>query len=130
MEKKVQLKEQELVGQEVVLSDIYPKTDTSSVEDIVSGSSLDLKLDRIVEMINNKLTRVVNSVNSRTGVVTLDADDVGLGNVDNVSFMDIKDLQYFLTVVEAQNITKAAEILHGNRRFHFRLLPACLHSSR
>ena len=26
--------------------------------------------------------------------------------------MDIKDLQYFLTVVEAQNITKAAEILH------------------
>ncbi len=26
--------------------------------------------------------------------------------------MDIKDLQYFLTVVEEQNITKAAEILH------------------
>jgi hypothetical protein len=91
MENKVQLKEQEIVGQEVVLSDIYPKTDTSSVEDIVSGSSLDLKLDRIIEMINDKLTRVVNSVNGRTGVVTLDADDVGLGNVDNVSFIDIKE---------------------------------------
>ena len=91
MENKVQLKEQEIVGQEVVLSDIYPKTDTTSVQDPVSGSSLELKLDRIVEMINDKLTRVVNSVNARTGVVTLDADDVGLGNVDNVSFNDIQE---------------------------------------
>lgn len=106
MEKKVQLKEQEIVGQEVVLSDIYPKTDTSSVEDIVSGSSLDLKLDRIVEMINNKLTRVVNSVNSRTGVVTLDADDVGLGNVDNVSFNDIKEW-----------VISTLEEYFGNKRF-------------
>jgi len=91
MEKKVQLKEQEIVGQEVVLSDIYPKTDTSSVEDVVTGASLDVKLDRIVELINDKLTRVVNSVNARTGVVVLDADDVGLGNVDNISFNTIKE---------------------------------------
>jgi len=90
MEKKVQLKEQEIVGQEVVLSDIYPKTDTTSVEDPVTGASLDVKLDYLVEMINDKLTRVVNSVNNRTGVVVLDASDVGLENVDNVSYADIK----------------------------------------
>lgn len=91
MEKKVQLKEQELVGQEVVLSDIYPKTDTTSIEDPSTGESLDVTIDHLLEMINNKLTRVVNSVNSRTGVVVLDADDVGLGNVDNISFSDIQD---------------------------------------
>jgi len=91
MEKKVQLKEQEIVGQEVVLSDIYPKTDTTSVEDPVTGASLDVKLDYLVEMINDKLTRVVNSVNNRTGVVVLDASDVGLGNVDNVSYAEIKE---------------------------------------
>lgn len=91
MEKKVQLKEQELVGQEVVLSDIYPKTDTTSIEDSSTGESLDVTIDHMLEMINNKLTRVVNSVNSRTGVVVLDADDVGLGNVDNISFSDIQD---------------------------------------
>ena len=90
-EHKVQLKEQEIVGQEVVLSDIYPKTDTSSVEDVTTGIPLDVKLDYLAELINDKLTRVVNSVNGRTGVVVLDADDVGLGKVDNISFAEIQD---------------------------------------
>jgi hypothetical protein len=40
--------------------------------------------------INNKLSRIVNSVNGRTGVVVLTSSDVGLGDVNNVSFADIK----------------------------------------
>lgn len=90
MENKVQLKEQELVGQEVVLTNIYPKTDTSSVQDTTTGLPLDTRLDHIMDLLHNKLTRVVNSVNGRSGVVVLDADDVGLGNVDNISYATIK----------------------------------------
>lgn len=91
MDNKVQLKEQELVGQEVQLVDIYPRTDTSSIEDPATGYSLDVRLEHIMEIINNKLTRVVNSVNGKTGVVVLDGSDVGLGKVDDVSFEEIKD---------------------------------------
>ena len=67
MEDNVQLREEEIVGDEVVLSDIYPKTNTSSVVDDISGTTLNETLDRIQEKINNKLSRVVNSVNGRTG---------------------------------------------------------------
>ena len=90
MDKNVQLKEEEIVGQESVLSDIYPRTDTSSIEDNRTGENLDTTLSNIYEMINNKLTRVVNSVNGRSGSIILSQDDVGLSNVDNVSFDDIK----------------------------------------
>ena len=79
-----QLKEEQPVGNEVVLRDINPKTITSAVEDERTGTPMNQTLDRIWNSINNKLSRVVNSVNGRTGVVTLTAKDVGLGNVDNV----------------------------------------------
>lgn len=87
---KVQLKREEIVGNDVVLQDIYPKTSTNSITDSTKGIPLDQTLAMIRNMINNKLSRVVNSVNGRTGVVILDARDVGLENVDNISFGDIK----------------------------------------
>ena len=88
--KEVQLKREEIVDQEVVLSDVFPKTNTGSVIDDNNGIPLDRVLERIMNTINNKLSRVVNSVNGRTGVVVLDKGDVNLDNVDNVSFDDIK----------------------------------------
>ena len=103
MKDNVQLREEEIVGDEVVLSDIYPKTNTSSIVDNASGTNLSEALDRIQEKINNKLSRVVNSVNGRTGVIVLDSEDVGLGNVDNVSFSDIKGWVINLLVSEFAN---------------------------
>ena len=88
---KVTLKEEEIVGSEVVLTDINPVTNTRSVQDTSTGESMEETLERVWNAINNKLSRIVNSVNGRTGVVVLDSNDVGLGNVDNVSFSDIKD---------------------------------------
>lgn len=90
MSKDVQLKESEIVGNEVVLSDIFPKTETPAVYDPSSGGQLAEVLSDMWNSINNKLSRIVNSVNNKTGVVVLDANDVGLGNVDNISFADIK----------------------------------------
>ena len=87
----VQLKQEEAVGNDVVLNDINPKTNTKSIDDSTTGLPLSYTLDKVWESINNKLSRVVNSVNGRTGVVVLDSSDVGLENVDNVSFADIKD---------------------------------------
>ena len=89
-EDRVQLKQEEVIGSEVVLSDINPKTNTRSIDDPTTGTSLDKTVDRIWQAINNKLSRIVNSVNGRSGVVVLDASDVGLENVDNVSLADIK----------------------------------------
>lgn len=86
----VQLKREDVVGSEVVLEDINPKTSSNSVTSTATGDSLDVVLDRIWNAINARLSRVVNSVNGRTGVVVLDASDIGLGRVDNVSFGDIK----------------------------------------
>lgn len=90
MEDRVQLKREESVGNELVLSDINPKSNTKSIDDPSTGASLDKTIERMWNAINNKLSRVVNSVNGRTGVVVLSAEDVGLGNVDNVSYADIK----------------------------------------
>lgn len=90
MPDKVQLKREELVGDSVVLTDINPKTETAAVEDSETGNNLDLTLQKMWNAINNKLSRVVNSVNGRTGVVVLRPEDVGLSKVDNVSFSDIK----------------------------------------
>ena len=87
---KVQLKREEVVGNDIVMQDINPKTKTNSITDSTKGVPLDQTLAMIKNMINNKLSRVVNSVNGRTGVVILDAGDVGLENVDNISFGDIK----------------------------------------
>lgn len=87
---KIQLKQETVVDNDVVLEDINPKTSTLSVTDSSTGFSLEETLDRIWNEINSKLSRVVNSVNGRTGVVVLRPEDVGLGNVDNVSFEDIK----------------------------------------
>lgn len=87
---KVQLKREEVVGSDMVLQDINPKTKTNSITDSTKGVPLDQTLAMIKNMINNKVSRNVNSVNGRTGVVVLDASDVGLSNVDNVSFGDIK----------------------------------------
>lgn len=90
-EDRIQLKQEEVVGSEVVLNDINPKTNTKSIDDINSGLPLNELIDKMWNSINNKLSRIVNSVNGRTGVVVLNSSDVGLGNVDNVSLADIKD---------------------------------------
>lgn len=90
-ESQVQLKREEIVGDEVVLSDINPSTTSDSVTHSTNGLPLDEELSRIWNSINDKLSRVVNSVNARTGVVVLTAEDVGLGNVDNMSFAEIQD---------------------------------------
>lgn len=87
---KVQLKREEVVGNDVVNQDIYPKTDTASITDSLKGVPLDQTLSLIKNMINNELSRVVNSVNGRSGIVVISAADVGLENVDNISFGDIK----------------------------------------
>lgn len=89
-EDRVQLKQEELVGNEIVLNDINPKSNTKSIDDQSTGATLDKTLDRMWQSINNKLSRIVNSVNGRTGVVVLSASDVGLDKVDNVSLGDIK----------------------------------------
>ena len=86
----IQLKQEDMFGEQVVLTDINPVSNTKSIDDPIYGEKLDVTLARIWQAINNKLSRVVNSVNGRTGVVVLTSDDVGLGNVDNVSFADIK----------------------------------------
>lgn len=91
MNDKVQLTQETIVGDDVSTEDIYPNTNTSSVVEDASGMTLTETIERIWAAINNKLARVVNSVNGRTGVVVLDASDVGLENVDNVSFNDIKE---------------------------------------
>ena len=88
---KVQLQQQEVVDNSVVNTDINPVTSTNSVIDTSTGSNMAETLDRVWNAVNSMLTRYVNSVNNRTGVVVLDANDVGLGNVDNVSFNDIKE---------------------------------------
>lgn len=87
----IQLKQENVLDDEVVLSDINPITNTKSIDDSATGAKLSETLDRIWNTINNKLTRVVNSVNGRTGVVVLTSEDVGLGNVDNVSYAEIKN---------------------------------------
>lgn len=107
-EDKVQLKREEIVGNDVVLQDINPKTSTNSITDSSKGIPLDQTLARIWNAINNKLSRVVNSVNGRTGVVVIDADTVGLGNVDNVSFGDIK--QWVIERLEQEFNTKRIQI--------------------
>ena len=86
----IQLKQEDVFGEQVVLTDINPVSNTKSIEDPTYGERLDVTLSRIWQASNNKLSRVVNSVNGRTGAVVLTSDDVGLGNVDNVSFADIK----------------------------------------
>ena len=91
MQDRIQLKREEVVGDGVALSDINPITNTKSVDDESTGASLDVTIERIWAAINNRLTRIVNSVNGRDGVVVLSAEDVGLGNVSNISFSDIKD---------------------------------------
>lgn len=88
---RVQLKREELVGNETVLSDINPITNTESIDDSSKGVRLDKTLEKIWNDINNKLSRIVNSVNGRTGPVVVTSADVGLENVDNVSFDDIKE---------------------------------------
>lgn len=87
---EVQLKQSNVVGDEVILEDIYPKTSSSSVKNNSTGEPLDQTLDKLWNAINNKLSRIVNSINGKTGVVVLTADDVGLGNVDNVSNAELK----------------------------------------
>ena len=129
---RVQLKREEVVGNEVVLSDIAPITNTESVEDSAKGMTLAQTLDKMWNDINNKLSRVVNSVNGRTGVVVLDSSDVGLENVDNVSFDDIKKwvitrikqefdnhiLQLFDTLEEADQFAASHdESFHGTPFF-------------
>ena len=87
---KVRLKQEELLDGQVVLSDINPATNTKSIEDSANGLPMTETLNRLWAAINNKLARNVNSVNGRTGVIVLTSEDVGLGNVDNVSYEEIK----------------------------------------
>lgn len=104
-EKQVQLKRETLLNDEAVLEEVFPKTMTDAVIDTNSGVKLSEVIDTILTAINNKVSRNVNSVNGRSGVVLLDASDVGLGNVDNVSTADIK----------AWIINYIADQFHGKR---------------
>lgn len=104
-EKQVQLKRETLLNDEAVLEEVFPKTMTDAVIDTNSGVKLSEVIDTILTAINNKVSRNVNSVNGRSGVVLLDASDVGLGNVDNVSTADIK----------AWIINYVADQFHGKR---------------
>ena len=99
---KVQLQQQEVVNNEVVLTDINPITSTDSVFDTATGSTMQETLDRIWNAINSRLARYVNSVNNKTGVVVLDPSDVGLSKVDNVSFNEIKQwvIDYFKSMIK------------------------------
>lgn len=108
---KVQLKQEELLDGQVVLSDINPVTNTKSIEDSANGLPMTETISRIWSAINNKLSRIVNSVNGRTGVVVLTSEDVGLGNVDNVSYEEIK-----------QWVLDTFDELFGEG--HFRLYPS------
>ena len=57
-----------------------------TVTEIANGIITEQKLDSAVQTKLNTIgSGGVNSVNTRTGVVTLDKTDVGLGNVDNTS---------------------------------------------
>lgn len=85
-----QLKQEQIVGNEVVYEDVMPKTISSAVFDN-NDIPLDELISRIWNSINNKLSRIVNSVNGRTGVVILNKTDVGLDKVDNVSYAEIKN---------------------------------------
>ncbi|MBO4736547.1 MAG: hypothetical protein J5614_09170 [Paludibacteraceae bacterium] len=108
---KVQLKQEELLDGQVVLSDINPVTNTKSIEDSANGLPMTETISRMWSAINNKLSRIVNSVNGRTGVVVLTSEDVGLGNVDNVSYEEIK-----------QWVLDTFDELFGEG--HFRLYPS------
>lgn len=90
-EDRVQLKQEEVVGNELILNDINPKSNTKSIDDPATGATLEKVIERIWNAINNKLSRIVNSVNGMTGVVVIDSATIGLGNVDNVSFAEIKE---------------------------------------
>ena len=103
-DKQVQMKREEYVGADVVLEDIIPKTATDAVQDSTNGNNLAETLNAIWAAINNKLSRNVNSVNGRTGVVILTAADVGLENVDNVSTDDLKS--WVINLVAEQFHTK------------------------
>lgn len=91
MQDRIQLKREEIVGDGVALSDINPITNTKSVDDESAGVPLSITIEKMWQAINNTLSRIVNSVNGRDGVVVITAADVGLGNVTNVSFSTIKD---------------------------------------
>ena len=108
---KVQLKQEELLDGQVVLSDINPVTNTKSIEDSANGLPMTETISRMWSAINNKLSRIVNSVNGRSGVVVLTSEDVGLGNVDNVSYEEIK-----------QWVLDTFDELFGEG--HFRLYPS------
>lgn len=90
-ESQVQLKREEIVGDEVILTDINPHTTTESVTDLENGMQLDDTLNRLWSKVNDRLKRYVHSVNGRSGIIVLTADDVGLGNVDNISYADIQN---------------------------------------
>ena len=107
----VQLKKEDVLNDSVVLSDINPITNTNSVDDSVSGEKLNETLSRIWNAINNKLTRIVNSVNGRTGVVVLSAEDVGLGNVDNISFAEIKE--WIRQLMEAEFVNRSLKLYNA-----------------
>lgn len=88
--KKSQLKDEKLVDGSVITENVNPSTTVRSVVDDSSGEDLSKVLDDIRNAINNKMTRNVNSVNGKTGVVIINAADIGLGNVSNVSYGDIQ----------------------------------------
>lgn len=129
---RVQLKQEKIVGNEVVLENINPKSKTNSIDDPSTGIPLNQTLDRIWNSINNKLSRVVNSVNGRTGVVVLKASDVGLGNVDNVSVSDIKQwviqklteefgnkrIKLFDSLQQVDDLVAANDLVNQNAAFY------------
>ena len=54
MEDNIQLSKETLVGDEIVSTDIFPKSNTSSIVDDLSGTSLKELIERLWSAINNK----------------------------------------------------------------------------
>lgn len=107
----IQLKQEDVLDGQPVLSDINPVTNTNSVDNPATGEKLDETISRMWSTINNKLTRIVNSVNGRTGVIVLTAEDVGLGDVDNVSYAEIK--QWVRETMEGEFANRALKLYHS-----------------
>ena len=107
----MQLKHEEMLDDNVVLTDINPISNTKSVDDSATGEKLQKTIARIWEAINSKVSRQVNSINGRSGVVVLTPDDVGLGNVSNYS-----EAYYKKMILIDLDVLFHSHIIHNHKK--------------